>query len=193
MAWVSVGMAAVGTLGSIMGNSANNNNLYRSQLGINSGMKSANVQTIDTMSEIHRSAGTALTQLELDELRVSSKVIASMANKGVSGNSAVYAVTNIMQKASFKQGTILNKSETDIINEAKRSQQKHSQTQSKINQLESQKKDTTTMMFDALMAGFQGYSAGLGLQNTMQIGSGFKPPSYVPINSGYHNMLMRNI
>jgi len=186
-------MAGVAALGSLNANAQNNKNLFKSQLAIVGGQKSANVQTLDNMRETHRATGTALTQVEREELKTQTKLISSKSRSNLSGNSAVYAVTNIMQQGEFTKGTVLAKSETDLINEAKKSQARHNQAQSNINELESKKKDSTTMLFEAAMAGFSAYSAGVGLESTLAVGSVAKVNSFVPLPRNYHSMLMRTL
>ncbi len=174
MAWVAVGMAAVGAYSSASANATANQNAYKNQLAINAGQKTANVNTRGEMQEQQRKAGFALTSLELSEQRVLAKQVASRANSNTAGASAAYAYVNIINQMNVKQGNVIVERDAQVRDLGKTSQRLAIGAQSNWNQEESKKKSSSAMLMEAAMAGAQAYSAGSDMQDAWGNAGGYK-------------------
>lgn len=157
-------MAATAAASSIMGNAQANENAYKSQLAINAGQKSANVNTRGEMQEQQREAGIGLTALAMEEQRQLAKVVASKANSNTAGASAAYAWINTSNQFNIKEGNLLVSRDSMVRDLGKTSQKLAINAQNNWNQAESKKKSGMAMMLEAAMAGAQGYAAGQGMQ-----------------------------
>jgi hypothetical protein len=168
--YFAAAMAGLGALGSLMGNSKANKNLYQQQLAIVGGQKSRNVQLVDKMDETIRAGGIAKTKVEREELRATAKQIASRATSGTAGQSALYAYMNIGQQSAFTTGTIQAKVDGSLREDGRVSQKYDNQARSQINSAESKNKSGTEMFMEAAIAGASAYSGAGDFAKAAQSG-----------------------
>jgi len=177
-------MAALAAVGSIMGDSQANRNLYQQQLGIVGKQKSANVNIRGEMKEKERAAGFKGTVIHMQEQRELAKHVLNKSTSNTAGASAAYAWINVMNQASIKQGNVVAERDAEKRDLGKRSQQLYNDSQSRWNAAESKKKSGMDMLVNAALAGASAYSAG----KTM----GADLDNYLDGAGGWQNLLFGN-
>jgi hypothetical protein len=158
-------MAGISAALSIFGNASANAKLANQQKALVKNLEGTYKDIQGQMSEANRASGMALTNLERQTLSQQAKMVSAKANSGVAGMSSFYMATNLMQQKALASGSVVSKTESQLREEGRRAVAKRNEAQSGINQLQSQKKDGATMMFEAVMAGAQGYMMGSKLAN----------------------------
>jgi hypothetical protein len=163
MAWVAVGMAAVGAASSIAGTRAGNKNALAQQLQINADTKASYINLGNQGKESKEVVGIALTKLERSSMKQQAQRISQTATSHTAGASALYAYTNIIQQKAFTEGTVVDKGEATLRDFGKQAEAKFNQARSGINQAQAKKKGALEASLDAFTAGASGYAAGKSL------------------------------
>jgi len=157
MSWLmSAGMAAM----SVYSNTEKNKQLGRSQKALVRQIEGKYLDVQNQMSEANRKGGMDLTNLERQALKQQAKMVSAKANSGVAGMSSFYMATNLMQQKALASGSVVSKTESQLREEGRRAVSIRNGVEDSINQLQSQKKSDSAILFEAVMAGAQGYMMG---------------------------------
>jgi len=162
MSWLmSAGMAAM----SVHSNTEKNKQLGRSQKALVRQIEGKYLDVQNQMSEANRKGGMDLTNLERQALKQQAKMVSAKANSGVAGMSSFYMATNLMQQKALASGSVVSKTESQLREEGRRAVSIRNGVEDSINQLQSQKKSDSAILFEAVIAGAQGYMMGSEIAN----------------------------
>ena len=121
-----------------------------------------NQQRAQEMEEVQAEAGLEATNEARESLRQQASIRAAAAESGVAGASPLRELANVYMQEAIDVGTIISKEEAQLRTIGMQSQQTYLETQSSINQAESQKSTGLDAALQIGMSGAQGYMLGGG-------------------------------
>jgi len=121
-----------------------------------------NQQRAQEMEEVQAEAGLEATNEARESLRQQASIRAAQAESGVAGISPLRELANVYMQEAIDVGTIISKEEAQLRTIGMQSQQTYLETQSSINQAESQKSTGLDAALQIAAGGAQGYMLGGG-------------------------------
>jgi len=119
-----------------------------------------NQQQAQEMEEVQAEAGLEATNEARESLRQQASIRAAQAESGVAGVSPLRELANVYMQEAIDVGTIISKEEAQLRTIGMQSQQTHLETQSSINQAESQKSTGLNAALQIAASGAKGYATG---------------------------------
>jgi len=125
-----------------------------------------NQQRAQEMEEVQAEAGLEATNEARESLRQQASIRAAAAESGVAGISPLRELANVYMQEAIDVGTIISKEEAQLRTIGMQSQQTYLETQSSINQAESQKSTGLNAALQIAASGAQGYAMMGGFSAT---------------------------
>ena len=159
MAWFMTGIMMASTAMSI---SETNKAAEDAQAAAVDRQNVMNQQRAQEMEEVQAEAGLEATNEARESLRQQASIRAAQAESGVAGVSPLRELANVYMQEAIDVGTIISKEEAQLRTIGMQSQQTYLETQSSINQAESQKSTGLDAALQIGMAAAGGYMMGGG-------------------------------
>ena len=159
MAWFMTGIMMASTAMSI---SETNKAAEDAQAAAVARQNVMNQQRAQEMEEVQAEAGLEATNEARESLRQQASIRAAQAESGVAGISPLRELANVYMQEAIDVGTIISKEEAQLRTIGMQSQQTYLETQSSINQAESQKSTGLDAALQIGMAAAGGYMMGGG-------------------------------
>ena len=131
-----------------------------------------NQQRAQEMEEVQAEAGLEATNEARESLRQQASIRAAAAESGVAGASPLRELANVYMQEAIDVGTIISKEEAQLRTIGMQSQQTYLETQSNINQAESQKSTGLDAALQIAAGGAQGYAMMGGAATPELAGTG---------------------
>ena len=153
MAWFMTGIMMASTAMSI---SETNKAAEDAQAAAVDRQNVMNQQRAQEMEEVQAEAGLEATNEARESLRQQASIRAAAAESGVAGASPLRELANVYMQEAIDVGTIISKEEAQLRTIGMQSQQTYLETQSSINQAESQKSTGLDAALQIAAGGAQG-------------------------------------
>ena len=158
--------AATAITGSVLGAQATNRAASQSQQDILDRWEWQAMIGKEQIQEQQQDVLEKTTDITRKFLTTKGKMTAAQAGMGVTGKTAQRMALMTRAEASELKSKVMKEAETNVVNIANNVMAKKLDADANITKLQSQKKSTAAIIFNAASAGMQGYSMGSNFAGT---------------------------
>jgi len=157
-------MGIMQAAGSMMQISAQNKAASQQQAAAIKRQEAQYKQSEYEQKDIREQYSEQLSNLERQSLQQVSTIESYQADTGLTGQSQLREQANVFMQEAFEQGSLVSKEKSELAQKGMKNIQTGLQTQSTINQLESQKTSGLSAMLQIAGSGLSGYSTGQNIK-----------------------------